>query len=139
MCACALVGNSVRAGTSRGDPYEWNGYGLRVTCVYLLCCMKGERQVLHVSLKVQLADVLNHKPVVFFLLLFLCPPLSLCPLLLLDCASSSIFFLSEEKHSLLFFPCLSGSFLSCVVCGGSMERHLLAPRQIPDYTLQLRL
>lgn len=37
------------------------------------------------------------------------------------------------------FSCLSGSFLSYVVCGGSMERHLLAPRQIPDYTQQLWL
>lgn len=143
LCVCVFgrtrVCKSVRAGAGRWDPCDFQ-LGLGVTCILCVAIRRKEDRycmsVCHASTtRMHLNSFLRSSPFSPLLSLAVSHPLSLWRFI--------IRLLSFRGTTLspvfCFFSCLGGSFLSSVVCRGSMERHLLAPRHIPDYTAQLRL
>jgi len=86
-------------------------------------------------------DLINHKQKLILSFPQFASPLCCLSHLLphLRAPSSVLSFFQKERKTFHISSHLSGSFLARVVCGGSMERLLVAPRQIPDYAPQLRL
>lgn len=139
VLGCAQVCKSVRAGTGRWDPCD-SQPGLGVTWILCVALRRKENRY-RMSFCCESAsnDAFEFlSPIFSFLssIVSLCVPSSLSVALY---HPSSYFQRNNILSCFFFSSCLGGSFLSSVVCRGSMERHLLAPRQIPDYVPQLRL